>query len=655
MSSSWQSIKSELSNNFITLATAPALCVITVLLGTYLYGIEKDSRDNVIETHVITIDSERSVQDDSQLKIDELQETEAAALSEQFNVSLEELNLAASKQRFSLKIWLKQKRKTLSTVDYRAFLIYAARKTTQQEEFELANELFAEIGRKYFNDNLTGFYRAYALDQVDNYRLAKRTYEWQLERHPNHQSSAMNYGLLLLNQEESAAAITALQHAVGITSGQRKAKSLRFLARAYLLDKQYAESIETIRKSILFEPDNSQGWTFLGKALAYKIDSDADAIIDAHQKAIALSPNSYRPYLALANYHFSQLNFDAARELYSKANQFNKSKSDAKLQEALNLLASGRPYSAKELLSDLTDLKPRQEVLAELLTHVANKEFDKANILMAEIDNTESSLTQYLKTLTAVKSSKNQKPNIPELGDSFYWPSRLVYVTSLLRNEKASDALHASEQLIESLPESSEALYDYARVLIKGSKNNEAMPLLLKAQSLQPGSRRIGIAAAELLRDSKQIENALQVLDTLLEEEPRYARAMLLKAKLLIEKADYKEAKTVLNEIIKMDEKNIQAIYLLADVQQQEGDTKIALASLDELLSIESSNIEARFLKINILAAKQKDKALKELERVLKLEPDNVKAIELKNQLLGISSIDLSKDVRNNNAKDTDK
>jgi len=122
MSSSWQSIKSELSNNFITLATAPALCVITVLLGTYLYGIEKDSRDNVIETHVITIDSERSVQDDSQLKIDELQETEAAALSEQFNVSLEELNLAASKQRFSLKIWLKQKRKTLSTVDYRALI-----------------------------------------------------------------------------------------------------------------------------------------------------------------------------------------------------------------------------------------------------------------------------------------------------------------------------------------------------------------------------------------------------------------------------------------------------------------------------------------------------------------------------------------------------
>jgi len=104
-----------------------------------------------------------------------------------------------------------------------------------------------------------------------------------------------------------------------------------------------------------------------------------------------------------------------------------------------------------------------------------------------------------------------------------------------------------------------------------------------------------------------------------------------------------------------MDEKNIQAIYLLADVQQQEGDTKIALASLDELLSIESSNIEARFLKINILAAKQKDKALKELERVLKLEPDNVKAIELKNQLLGISSVDLSNDVRNNDAKETDK
>ncbi len=647
MSLSWRSIRS----NPIALITAPLLCLIALMLSAYIYALEKNSRAQLTTGNTITIalnsGANRGFNPDTFNK-DAREEDSVTIDTKEFQALLKNLESDANKDNFVLKEWLNSNRKAFNKSEYQQFLLTAARKTTQSERYPLANELFAEIGRKYFEDDLTGFYRAFALDKVDDYRLAKRTYEWQLERHPNHQSSAMNYGLLLLDNKQADEAIAALKHAINITSGKRKAKSLRFLARAYALKKNGADAIKTIRKAILFEPDSSQSWVLLADYLSAISQHDRQEVLDSYQKAIALDSKNFQRYFSLAKYQFSQLLFEDARDSFSEAQKRVKHKSELQLLASLNSFASGRPYSAQRILEGIDSDAGNKNALFKAAMELFDKDYQKAGEYLASIQKVisesteaEQGLFSFLTYETLAKYSdpelKLPKYKISETSLYFY-PVKLAKAHYLLAQD-AAGLLEHSEQLAQSLPNSAEALLVYARSLKHMQQNQKALPVYAKAHNLQLNSRRIVIDYVSLLYEQDKNEQGMQILDGLLASQPRYTRALLLRAKILLKQQKMDDAERVLKAIITMDRNNIPARYKMAQMQFELGDHNEAILTLTDLLGINSADIAARILRTKILIASNRNKsALQETKRILKLDKNNKIALQLQEKLLAKSN-----------------
>jgi len=647
MSLNWQSIRA----NPFALLTAPLLCVIVFLLSGYIYFMENKARTEPNDTTVISITSDQTSSDVVSSESADHRENDVRIIdTKQFKSHIETLLNASEKKDFKLKSELNILKREYKRKEYQQLLVIAARKASQNEQYDLSNMIFAEIGRKYFDDDLTGFFRAFSLDKVDDFRLAKRTYEWQLERYPNHQSSAINYGLLLLKMELEDEAIAALEHAINITSGKRKAKSLRFQARAYAKKHDNVNAVKSIHKSILFEPDKSQSWILLAELLSRDPEHSRQEVVDAHNKAIALSSKNYRPYYSLGSYYFSQLEFEHALKPLEKALTLAKQNHSVALTSAVNLYASGRPYSSQRVLKKILKEEGTDNTLHKVAYYLVEKKYEEARNELSEIKSIKNfkqsefyGLHEYLRYEIMAKVEDKQqgfnsaRTHLSDLKSSnrFYYPSILAgvqYSNALNANELA---LSNSEKLLEHLPKSAEVLLLHARTLVKNERSDEALQYYAQAHALQSESRRIGIDYVKLLSEKEKNRDALLIVERLLQSHPRYTRALLLKAKILSQLNKLNQAKEVLQLIITKDRNNVMAREVLSELHYRNGESELALSVINDLLSIESANTDARILKsIILINNKESSKALTELERVLKLDSNNVTALELKSKLL---------------------
>ncbi|MBD2104738.1 tetratricopeptide repeat protein [Leptolyngbya sp. FACHB-261] len=118
----------------------------------------------------------------------------------------------------------------------------------------------------------------------------------------------LDRGLRLLNQGDSASAITVLEQVA--QTAPRSAAVQRVLGLAYQRQEQYPEAITALRKAVELEPTNVQGHVSLGWTL-HLAGQEAEAA-HALWQGIERDPKSVEAYNALGIVRLAQDNVEAA-------------------------------------------------------------------------------------------------------------------------------------------------------------------------------------------------------------------------------------------------------------------------------------------------------------------------------------------------------
>ncbi|MEJ2132861.1 MAG: tetratricopeptide repeat protein, partial [Gammaproteobacteria bacterium] len=114
-------------------------------------------------------------------------------------------------------------------------------------------------------------------------------YRKSLSLLPSYQAAAINLGLLLNDAERHQEARDVLEHAVEITSGRRKAKTLLALGKAELALGASDEAVARLEGAIAFRPDYAPAWLWRGIALRSIPARESDAL-ESIRSALKLRP-----------------------------------------------------------------------------------------------------------------------------------------------------------------------------------------------------------------------------------------------------------------------------------------------------------------------------------------------------------------------------
>lgn len=642
MSLKWREIKFHKA----TLLGAPILVSVALLLLLVLFWLETLSRSSVNKQLIIIIESEQELLEDNTLDEGDINENVTLESSRLLPPVLQKHLIELSAVRdtaFNVKDFLGNIEDSESSDnDLQLFYERLGAHFVAKKDYKNAVLMFEQMPGKNFKLKLTGFYFALAYSKTGQTRKSLQMYEKQLNEEPNHQASAMNYGLLLLKSKDYQKSIPALQRAVDISSGTRKAKALRFLGEAYQELGQVDKSIEAFRRSIIFEPDNSKSWLLLGNVMSIKKENAQEAIIQTLQKAILLEPDNYKARFSLAEYYFSRLEYENARHEFSEAAKRASNRADLRLMQALNLFSTGRPSSAKKVLKEIEDPRKSDVLVAEFIAFMSDNDFGNAKNVLDTLKRFKRFDKNMLVFLQLMYFADNTADEPIESGrveaDSsslFYWPSKLLLARYLNKRKRFDDAVKLGNEILESIPESAEVLLVYGRSLANGGLEKEAIKALSKAHLLQPSSRRISIEYINTLRKTGDNALALEVVNALLKIDPKYNNASILKVELLEKSGKTAEAITLLTRLFKSDDANYELGYRLAELYYASGKIESSLQALNDLLDFDSANVQARILRANILFKQTRYKeSHEEVERILRLEEENSEAIKLQSMLV---------------------
>ena len=129
---------------------------------------------------------------------------------------------------------------------------------------------------------------------------------------------------------------------------------------------------------------------------------------------------------------------------------------------------------------------------------------------------------------------------------------------------------------------------------------------------------------AEILIAKQEFGPAIELLDQLIQEEPKAGRAHYLKGLAHFSRRDGRLAQAALAKSLELEPGNTRAHLLLAEIYLQERDGERARKEAEAALKAEPQNYQARMLLGNILLGQQKyPEAQAAFEALVKAEPNN--------------------------------
>ncbi|GEM_PF-2952885 len=629
--------------------SAPALCAIALLLTIGLLIIERNEREVINDGTLIQIDvddsSSESVDsgsDDDEFDIPAPSPEDQTSQGDITEDVVKETVLALSEMDFSKKVLWRIHRidslKGFSEVDKNKVLFKAALQFFSNGDYEKTHTLIGKLPRSMRHQERPGFYYALALSKDDKTERAIRAYQGQLERFPHHQASAINYGLLLNDAKEYEKAVKAFKYAINTTSGRRKAKSYRNLGEAYYKLGKYEEAAKRFSKSIEYQPTNSTTWLSLAEAQQEIPKFSQEEVLETYDKSVSLAPNRYKPALKRANYLFSQLMFAKAEEGYKEARKRSSDIVETALMQSINYLAAGNLERADKIASGIKQANNDEEQLIDLIKALSDEDYDKAEDTAKEIDKEKKfdneELYQYLRLKLAV--TQQDKNYLGKLDKGIFehpvvgWPSQLEYARGLLLTEEYQEAQKVAETIAEKLPNSAEAHLVNGQLQLRNGEQVAGFNSLKHAFNIYPESRRVAFIYAKESFKFERYQEAIDIINKLLENHSKDIEALELKAQAHHEIGQNDLARAAYTEAFELDEKNLHSAFALAKLESDLGNKQESLVILKDLLDRDSSYIGARELRAEIhCEAREYDECISESKKLLALDKDNEVAKKL--------------------------
>ncbi|RCS52900.1 hypothetical protein DTL42_08720 [Bremerella cremea] len=198
-----------------------------------------------------------------------------------------------------------------------------------------------------------------------------------------------------------------------------------------------------------------------------------------------------------------------------------------------------------------------------------------------------------------------------------------------LQEEKYDEALADLKMVTEQLaPGDLTSLQAYAETLAKVGKIDEALGIVNKVIQANPNSPIGYLLRARLKLLAGNLDSAIEDLDQVLVRQPRSVPALLMRASLYVEQEDYQAALRDVERALAADTGNAQALLMRASLNAQEGKYSEAIRDFEALLIRDASNVNIR-LQLGSLYQldKRPRKAVEVFDAILKEQPDNINAL----------------------------
>ena len=259
------------------------------------------------------------------------------------------------------------------------------------------------------------------------------------------------------------------------------------LANCYLKTDQISDAVSVCEKGLTQNPDYWQLHQLLGKI--YQQEQDYSAAQNHYSNAIIIEPQAVQPWLELA-------------EVHKLINEHQK---------------------AIEKLLSASDVIPNNP---EIHLHLGNLYLESKDSIKAL-----ASLNQAARFVTKDTSSEVKRQIDFQLGNTFFQSGYI------------EEGIAVLEKSFKDYPNDPELAFLYAQALIKANKFEEAFtPLTITIQSDQPSSEALLEYARLLLELSKSPELALEYINQVLENDPHNQLAIILLARATAATDDHHEA-----------------------------------------------------------------------------------------------------------------
>jgi tetratricopeptide (TPR) repeat protein len=376
---------------------------------------------------------------------------------------------------------------------------------------------------------------------------------------------------MLANNEFKKAEI---EYKNALQINQNLPDALYGLAKIYERRNQWSEAYAVLNKIRELNPQHVEGRLLLGRLLLASNQLD-QALIDARE-IMALAPEDARAHSLMASVQALLDNQEVALDEAAKALAIDPGNSDA-------LLVQARVF-------------------------LANKEFDSAlQLLDKSISNDPDNASLYLMKLS-VQEARGDNDAVVDVYLSLIeqFPGEATYKRALARHYVLQNNIDGAEKVLLQLVES--------------EPDNVSEKLRLVAFKYQNRSTKAAIEQIhEYIGKDRGDPAFLLLLGELYErnEQPRLANK-------------------VYREIIAVNElqaSGLEARNKLAAIEMREKNTEEATALIDEVLTQDIANKNALLLLVEMQIAEQKyDDALLNIRKVLRDNPDSLKALDLLGQ-----------------------
>ncbi len=178
---------------------------------------------------------------------------------------------------------------------------------------------------------------------------------------------------------------------------------------------------------------------------------------------------------------------------------------------------------------------------------------------------------------------------------------KLRFAINNHKNRKFEVAEKLYKEILTIDQSHAEAIFHLGTLYSQLKKFSQAMPLLLKADELNPNNLNINLNIGSLLFSNGEIDLALKYFDKVIKIKPDYALAHFNKGIILNSQKKYQDAIMCFEKVIEIEPNNINAYNVLGIILQEIGQFKKSLFYLKKSINISPNNLRVVHTLLNLL------------------------------------------------------
>lgn len=331
-------------------------------------------------------------------------------------------------------------------------------------------------------------------------------------------------------------------------------------------------------------------------AISHYLNEDYQGAIAYLEKAKVLKPDDLKIETLLAEIYYLNNEFGKSKELFLKHKDEDE---NAVVMNYLGLfkLDENKIEDAISYLSRAVKLEPQNSKYAFNLANAyfTNGWMDEAlkymNIAIClEPENCEYRYTQAYTYYINEKYDRalSELNNILKINPEY---TDAKVLNALIKSKKGDPVFAKVEldKIVKENPKNEFALRSLAQVCVELDQVDVASKLMDRVVKLSPTLLN-KTEFANLLIDNHSYGEAQEVIESMLEENPKYVEAYILQAKNYIFMKDFESAFDSAQQIIEIDQNNANGYYYNALALFEMGDTNFAIESMKKAISLDVNN-----------------------------------------------------------------